>query len=108
MGWWKKRKRKAQLREQAHWWREADSEREERMIRALETLAYNPPGELTVSFDKATQRAIQRFISTAIDMQGMIELTARWMVYNLPESVIEEMDPPKNWQRRSSPDDTVK
>ena len=113
MGWWKKRR---QRQEQLKWWhahdlareKEEARKREERLIRALESLAYRPRDEIIVSFDEQTEKAIKRFVSTAIDMQGMIELVARWMVYNLPPEVIEEMEPPPDWTKKSSAEGTVK
>lgn len=52
---------------------------------------------IPVTFDPSVNKAITRFAQTAVDMQGMIELSARWMVSQMPPAVIEDMEPPKDW-----------
>lgn len=55
---------------------------------------YDP---IPVTFDPSVNKAITRFAKTAVDMQGMIELSARWMVSQMPPAVIEDMEVPKDW-----------
>lgn len=50
-----------------------------------------------ITFDKSVSSALERFQRTAIDIQGMIELTARWMVLNMPPEVLKDMEVPEAW-----------
>lgn len=54
---------------------------------------------LPVTFDKETKAAIKRLQSTAVDIQGMIELASRYLVATLPPEVIENMKVPEEWAK---------
>jgi hypothetical protein len=54
---------------------------------------------IPVTFDPSTNKAINRFAKTAVDMQGMIELCARYLVTKIPPAVIEDMEVPIDWMR---------
>lgn len=56
--------------------------------------AYNA---IPVTFDPSVNKAMTRFARTAVDVQGMIELAARWMVTQMPPEAIEDMEVPAGW-----------
>lgn len=52
---------------------------------------------IPITLDPSVNKAIGRFAKTAVDMQGMIELAARWMVTQMPQDVVEDMQVPEDW-----------
>lgn len=57
---------------------------------------------IPVTFDPSINKAITRFAKTAVDMQGMIELAARWMVSQMPPDTIESMGVPEDWPQQET------
>lgn len=53
---------------------------------------------IPVTFDPSVNKAITRFAQTAVDIQGMIELAARYMVNRMSEWELEGMEPPEEWK----------
>lgn len=54
---------------------------------------------IPVTLDPSVNKAIARFAKTAVDLQGMIELAARYMVTQIPAEAVEDMDVPEDWPR---------
>ena len=52
---------------------------------------------IPVTLDPSVNKAITRFAKTSVDMQGMIELAARWLVMQMPPEAIEDMGVPEDW-----------
>jgi len=55
---------------------------------------YNP---VPVTFDVSVNKAISHFAKTATDVQGMIELMARYIVSQMPAADLEGMKVPEDW-----------
>lgn len=54
---------------------------------------------VSIKFEPSVNKAIERLHKTAVDLQGLIELQARHMVSTMPEEIIEDMEPPAQWNR---------
>lgn len=52
-----------------------------------------------VAFDKSTNNTLRRLQQTSVDLQGMIELGARWAVLHMPPEALEDMNVPEDWAK---------
>lgn len=79
--------------------RTRDTEMMRAALYAVAQLRTRDGNPLPVTFDSSVNKALRRFQQTAIDLQGMIELGARWAVLNMPPDALEDMRVPENWTR---------
>jgi hypothetical protein len=45
-------------------------------------------------------KAMKRVQSTAVDVQGMIDLFARYLILQMPEDAYKDLEPPKAWMKK--------